>query len=80
MIELKPSLEMHRYHKEHTLKDICEDILKMMAGYHTSYTGYEYLKDLKLLSKAGVPNKLAKAVLLEFYYTECKSLKLVKPE
>jgi hypothetical protein len=79
IIELKPSLEMHPYHKDHTIQDIGRDILKTMAGYHTSYSSNEYLKDLGLMTEKRTITKLGKEVAMRiFSYPD--QVVLIKPE
>lgn len=79
-IILTPSKQMHEYHKEHTLDDLCTDMLKVLAGYHTSYTGNEYLIDVGLMTKNRLITKLGKEVLLRKYYKCPHGVRLIKPE
>lgn len=82
--ELKPSLSMWKYWKGSiTTLLIVSSIADRMGGFHISYSSNELLKDLKLVTSSGAPNKKAREIvawyLHEKYHKSVCPIKVIDP-
>jgi len=84
-INLYPSLSIWNYYnRDITTLEVVSAIADKMAGYYISYSATELLKDLKLLTKKGRPNKEAKeivsAYLHEKFHNDADAVSIINPE
>jgi len=70
-MEIKPSKEIWNYFKaDITPLSVVSALADRCGGYHISYSANELLKDLRLLTSCGLPNKKGRQLVAWYLHEE----------